>query len=191
MSVPGLRTLTVAFLGVGAVFGGMHVSLTAFTQEIGRPGLAGRSTARSPQATCWPVSCRAPCSRAGGGGRLLVADAALTLACAPLWAAPRGARAGRAGPGGGLCIAPALITGYTLVDALVPAGSLTEAFTWLAGSASFGQAVAVTTCRIHGAAHRTALALMVLAGLRGRLVPHSRGVVTAGVIGHRPPVTVD
>ncbi|WP_461030551.1 MFS transporter, partial [Streptomyces sparsus] len=41
MSVPGVRVLIVAFLGIGTVFGGMQVSLTAFTQDIGQPGANG------------------------------------------------------------------------------------------------------------------------------------------------------
>ena len=41
VSVPGVRALAIAFLGIGTVFGGMQVSLAAFTHEIGRPGLNG------------------------------------------------------------------------------------------------------------------------------------------------------
>ena len=38
LSVPGVRVLIVAFLGIGSVFGGMQVSLAAFSEEIGNPG---------------------------------------------------------------------------------------------------------------------------------------------------------
>ncbi|KOG89282.1 ABC transporter, partial [Streptomyces varsoviensis] len=41
LSVPGVRVLAITFLGIGSVFGGMQVSLTAFTQEIGQPGING------------------------------------------------------------------------------------------------------------------------------------------------------
>lgn len=41
LSVPGVRVLAVAFLGIGSVFGGMQVSLTAFSEEIGNPGANG------------------------------------------------------------------------------------------------------------------------------------------------------
>ncbi|NUS06212.1 MAG: MFS transporter, partial [Nonomuraea sp.] len=41
LSVPGVRVLIVAFLGIGAVFGGMQVALAAFTESIGEPGLNG------------------------------------------------------------------------------------------------------------------------------------------------------
>ncbi|MGW2713556.1 MFS transporter, partial [Streptomyces sp. NPDC001356] len=41
LRVPGVRVLVVTFLGIGSVFGGMQVSLAAFTESIGEPGLNG------------------------------------------------------------------------------------------------------------------------------------------------------
>jgi MFS family permease len=203
LSSPGLRALAVAFLGIGAVFGGMQVSLTAFTHDIGRPGLngvlygifaAGNMLAGVIYGTVsW---------HRGPRLRLMASYTALTAACAPLWAAHSAPLLGGLGLVTGLCIAPAIITGYTLVDALVPAGARTEAFTWLTGAVALGQAVAVTTAGVltdHAGSHAgffvplagTALALAVLVGLRGRLVPRPHGVVAAGAIGHRAPVAVD
>jgi MFS family permease len=203
LSEPGVRALAVAFLGIGAVFGGMQVSLTAFSHEIGRPGISGMLYGTFAAgnmlagvvygAVAWRRSPRA---------RLLAAYAALTLACAPLWAVHAVPLLAVLGLLVGLCIAPTLITGYTLVEALVPGASRTEAFTWLTGSVALGQAAAVTAAGLladHVGAHAgfvvplagTALALAVLTGLRGRLMPRPRGVVAAGVIGHRPPVSVD
>ena len=82
----------------------------------------------------------------------------------------------------GLCIAPALITGYTLVEQLVPAGARTEAFTWLTGAVALGQAApspspdAWTDAHGSGAGFlvplaATALALATLLALRSRLAP--------------------
>ncbi|MEV6007468.1 MFS transporter [Streptomyces sp. NPDC051976] len=203
LSVPGVRALAVAFLGIGAVFGGMQVSLTAVTQDIGRPGLSGVLYGTFAAGNMLAgVVYGAISWRRSPRSRLLAAYAALTLATAPLWAAHAVPLLAALGLLVGLCIAPALITGYTLVDALVPSATRTEAFTWLTGSVALGQAVAVTAAGLladHVGPHAgftvplagTALALAVLMGLRGRLVPHSRGVVAAGVIGHRPPVKVD
>ena len=39
LRVPGVRVLIVAFLGIGFVFGGMQVSLAAYSESIGEPGL--------------------------------------------------------------------------------------------------------------------------------------------------------
>jgi hypothetical protein len=72
----------------------------------------------------------------------------------------------------------------------------------MTGAVAFGQAVAVTVAGLLTDAAGssagflvplagTAVALAVLVGLRGRLVPRARGVVAAGVIGHRQPVPVD
>jgi MFS family permease len=203
LSSPGVRALAVAFLGIGAVFGGMQVSLAAFTHEIGRPGtngiLYGAFAAGNMLAgviygaVTWRVAPRT---------RLLAAYAALTTACVPLWMAHSAVLLGALGLLVGLCIAPALITGYTLVDALVPPATRTEAFTWLTGAVALGQAAAVTVAGLlvdRAGSHAgftvplagTAAALAVLMGLRGRMVPPAHGIVVTGAIGHRAPVSVD
>lgn len=203
MSVPGVRALAVAFLGIGAVFGGMQVSLAAFTQEIGRPGLNGvlygtfaagnMLSGVMYGAVSWRRSPRA---------RLLAAYTGLALACTPLWAVHSLLPMSPLMLVVGLFIAPTIVTGYSLVDALVPQATRTEAFTWLTGSVAFGQAVAVTVAGLltdRSGSHAgftvplagVALALAVLVGLRGRLVPSPRGAVATGVFDHRLAVTVD
>jgi len=201
LSVPGVRALAVAFLGIGTVFGGMQVSLAALTQEIGRPGLNGvlygtfaagnMLSGVAYGAVSWRRSPRA---------RLLAAYAGLVLACVPLWAVHSLVPLDALVLVAGLFIAPTIVTGYSLVDALVPQATRTEAFTWLTGSVAFGQAVTAAgllTDRMGSHAGfcvplvGTALALTVLVGLRGRLVPRPRGMVAAGVVDHRPPVAVD
>ncbi|WUH23729.1 MFS transporter [Streptomyces sp. NBC_00448] len=203
LSLPGVRALAVAFLGVGAVFGGMQVSLAAFTQEVGRPGLngvlygtfaAGNMVAGAVYgAVSWRHAPRT---------RLLAAYMGLTVACAPLWAAHSLALLSVLPLIAGLFIAPTIVTGYSLVDALVPRTARTEAFTWLTGAVAFGQAIAVTVAGLLTDARGssagfmvplvgTSLALVVLVGLRGRLVPAPSGAGVAGGIGHRPPVSVD
>lgn len=203
LSVPGVRVLAVTFLGIGAVFGGMQVSLTAFSEEIGRPGVngllygifaAGNMLAGlACGAVVWKISPRR---------RLIAGYVALTLTASGLWAVHSVPLLAGLGLLVGLCIAPALISGYTLVDALVPASARTEAFTWLTGAVALGQAAAVTVAGqladIHGASTGflvplagTALALATLLALRSRLTPPSRGREAARGIGHREPVTVD
>lgn len=203
LSVPGVRALVTAFLGIGAVFGGMQVSITAFTEEAGHPGLSGvvygtfaagnMLAGAAYGAVSWRCSPRR---------RLLASYTALTLACVPLWAVQDLPVLAVLGLLVGLCIAPALITGYTLVDALVPTTTRTEAFTWLTGAVALGQAAAVTVAGLladHAGSHAgftvpltgTAVALVMLAGLRGHLIPAPRSVMPVGVIGHRRSVTVD
>lgn len=203
LTVPGVRALVIAFLGIGAVFGGMQVSITAFTKEAGHPGLSGVVYGTFAAGNMLAgVAYGAVTWRRSPRRRLLVAYAALTLACVPLWAVQALPLLGVLGLLMGLCIAPALITAYTLVDSLVPAASRTEAFTWLTGAVALGQAAAVTAAGLladHAGAHAgftvpltgTAAAFVMLVGLRGHLAPAPRQIVAAGGIGHRRAVAVD
>ncbi|MFD7107059.1 MFS transporter [Streptomyces celluloflavus] len=217
LSVPGVRVLIVAFLGIGLVFGGMQVSLTAFTQDIGRPGINGVLYGIFAGGNMLAgIACGAIAWKVGPRRRLLVAYGLLTLATAPLWLISAVPLLGAVGLVVGLCIAPALITGYTLVETLVPASARTEAFTWLTGAVALGQAAAATAAgqladRLGASSGflvplaGTALALVLLLALRAHLLPRSaapeadsdgRGpgphqdAAERGV-GHRAPVSVD
>ncbi|MFE1957386.1 MFS transporter [Streptomyces sp. NPDC059479] len=203
LSVPGIRVLVVAFLGIGSVFGGMQVSLTAFAEEIGAPGvngvLYGIFAAGNMLAG---IVCGAVAWKTGPRRRLLFGYTGLTLVASTLWAVNSAPLLAGLGLLVGLCIAPALITGYTLVESLVPASARTEAFTWLTGAVALGQAAAVTAAGrladAHGASAGfmvplvgTVLALATLVVLRSRLAPKALGRVAARGMSHREPVAVD
>ncbi|WP_309050234.1 MFS transporter [Streptomyces sp.] len=203
LSIPGVRVLIVAFLGIGSVFGGMQVSLTAFTEEIGNPGangvLYGIFAAGNMLAG---VAMGAVAWKIGPRRRLILGYAGLTAAASLLWTAHSVLLLGALGLVVGLCIAPALITGYTIVETLIPASARTEAFTWLTGAVALGQAAAVTVAGrladAHGASTGflvpmagTALALVTLLALRSRLNPREASRVAARGVGHRVPVAVD
>ncbi|MEU6677893.1 MFS transporter [Streptomyces sp. NPDC046925] len=203
LRIPGVRVLIVTFLGIGAVFGGMQVSLAAFTESIGEPGLNGVLYGTFAAGNMLSgLVCGAIAWKIAPQRRLLVGYAALTLMASGLWAAHSVLLLAGLGLLVGVCIAPALITGYTLVDRLVAPGGRTEAFTWLTGAVALGQAAAVTVAgqledRFWDGAGflvplgGTALALVVLVTLRSRLVPRSVGRTVARGVGHREPVTVD
>ncbi|MFE7409593.1 MFS transporter [Streptomyces laurentii] len=203
LSVPGVRVLAIAFLGIGSVFGGMQVSLTAFSEEIGNPGIngvlygvfaAGNMLAGVAMgAVAWNI---------GPRRRLLLGYTGLAITASLLWSVHSAPLLGALGLVVGLFIAPALITGYTIVETLVLASARTEAFTWLTGAVALGQAGAVTVAGqladAHGASTGflvplggTVLALATLIALRGHLKPRDSGRVTARGIGHRVPVSVD
>ncbi|MGV9630481.1 MFS transporter [Streptomyces sp. NPDC003487] len=203
LRVPGVRVLIVTFLGIGSVFGGMQVSLAAFTESIGRPGLNGvlygvfAAGNMISGLVCGAIAWKVTPQR-----RLLVGYAGLALTASALWTAHSALLLAGLGLLVGMCIAPALITGYTLVEGLVPAGARTEAFTWLTGAVALGQAAAVTVAgqledRFWGGAGflvpmgGTVLALVTLLALRSRLATHPRGRTVARGVGHRVPVTVD
>ncbi|RVU21299.1 MFS transporter [Streptomyces antnestii] len=202
LRVPGVRVLIAAFLGIGAVFGGMQVSLAAFTESIGEPGLNGVLYGTFAAGNMLSgIVCGAVAWKIAPQRRLLLAYTALALTASGLWAAQSVLLLAGLGLLVGTCIAPALITGYTLVDRLVPSTARTEAFTWLTGAVALGQAAAVTVAgqledRLWDGAGflvpmgGTVLALLVVAALRSRLVPpRVTKVVTRGAA-HREPVAI-
>ncbi|MGW2718381.1 MFS transporter [Streptomyces sp. NPDC001492] len=203
LRVPGVRVLIVAFLGIGSVFGGIQVSLAAFTESIGEPGLNGVLYGVFAAGNMLSgIVCGAVAWKVAPQRRLVLGYGALALAASGLWAAHSVLLLAGLGLLVGMCIAPALITGYTLVEGLVPAGARTEAFTWLTGAVALGQAAAVTVAgqledRFWGGAGflvpmaGTVLALTTLLALRSRLVTRPRSLTVARGVGHRVPVTVD
>ncbi|MER7171520.1 MFS transporter [Streptomyces mesophilus] len=203
LSIPGVRALVVAMLGIGAVFGGMQVSLTAFAEEIGQAGVNGLLYGIFAAGNMIAgIACGAVAWKIGPRRRLLLGYTALTAMAATLWTLDSVAMFAIVGLLVGMAIAPALITAFTLVEQLVPASGRTEAFTWLTGAVAFGQAAAVTVAGrladAHGASYgflvpavATALALGTLFALRGRLAPASKGRTVARGVGHRALATVD
>ncbi|MCX5037261.1 MFS transporter [Streptomyces coelicoflavus] len=203
LRVPGVRVLIVVFLGIGSVFGGMQVSLAAFTESIGEPGLNGVLYGVFAAGNMISgLACGAIAWKVAPQRRLLVGYTALAVTASGLWAAHSVLVLAGLGLLVGMCIAPAIVTGYTLVEDLVPAGARTEAFTWLTGAVALGQAGAVTVAgqledRVRDGAGflvpmgGTVLALAVLVTLRSRLATRSPGRTVARGVGHRAPATVD
>ncbi|CAM5544761.1 MFS transporter OS=Streptomyces fumanus OX=67302 GN=GCM10018772_31900 PE=4 SV=1 [Streptomyces fumanus] len=195
--------LIVAFLGIGSVFGGMQVSLAAFTESIGEPGLNGVLYGVFAAGNMLSgVVCGAIAWKVAPRRRLLVGYTALAVTTSGLWAAHSVPLLAGLGLLVGVCIAPALITGYTLVESLVPAGARTEAFTWLTGAVALGQAAAVTVAgqaedRLWDGAGflvpmgGTVLALGTLLALRAHLSGRPGGRAVARGVDHRSPVAVD
>ncbi|MEU0948123.1 MFS transporter [Streptomyces canus] len=203
LRVPGVRVLIVTFLGIGSVFGGMQVSLAAFSESIGEPGLNGVLYGVFAAGNMLSgLVCGAIAWKVAPQRRLVLGYGALALTASGLWAAHSVLVLAGLGLLVGMCIAPTLITGYTLVENLVPAGARTEAFTWLTGAVALGQAAAVTIAgqledRFWGGAGflvpmgGTLLALATLVALRSRLATRPRGRTVARGVGHRVPVAVD
>ncbi|MFH9064542.1 MFS transporter [Streptomyces coeruleorubidus] len=203
LRIPGVRVLIVTFLGIGSVFGGMQVSLAAFTESIGEPGLNGVLYGIFAAGNMLSgVVCGAIAWKVAPQRRLVVGYTALALTASGLWAAHSVPVLAGLGLLVGMCIAPALITGYTLVESLVPAGARTEAFTWLTGAVALGQAAAVTVAgqledRFRDGAGflvpmgGTVLALATLLALRSRLAGRAQNRTVARGVGHRVPVAVD
>ncbi|MFJ6833199.1 MFS transporter [Streptomyces sp. NPDC091209] len=203
LRIPGVRVLIMTFLGIGSVFGGMQVSLAAYSESIGEPGLNGVLYGVFAAGNMLSgIVCGAVAWKVAPQRRLVLGYAALALAASGLWAANSVIVLAGLGLVVGMCIAPTLITGYTLVESLVPQGARTEAFTWLTGAVALGQAAAVTVAgqledRLWDGAGflvpmaGTALALATLVSLRSRLATQAPTRAVARGVGHRVPVTVD
>ncbi|GAB2791552.1 MFS transporter [Streptomyces chlorus] len=202
LRVPGVRVLIVIFLGIGSVFGGMQVSLAAYTESIGEPGLNGILYGVFAAGNMLSgIACGAIAWKAAPQRRLVIGYVALAVTASALWTAHSALLLAGLGLLVGMSIAPALITGYTLVDDLVPAGARTEAFTWLTGAVALGQATAVTVSgqledRLWAGAGflvpmvGTLLALVTLLALRSRLAPpRASREVTRGAA-RRDPVAI-
>ncbi|MFG3259455.1 MFS transporter [Streptomyces sp. NPDC048172] len=207
LGVPGVRVLIAAMLGIGMVFGGLQISLTAFTESIGHPGLNGvMYGAFAGGNMIAAVIVGAVQWKRGPQRRLLTGYPVLVLAAVSLAVAaqlgPWAVLLGAIGTLTGLCIAPCMITCFTLVETLVPAGARTEAFTWLTGAIALGQAAGSTVAGqladqagaesgFLAPAIGTGLALAVLLTFRKTLSRPAGGRVAARGVGHRTAVPVD
>jgi MFS family permease len=170
---PVVLALTVAWLGLGGLFGSVEVAVVAFTAEHGQPGLAGVVLAVFAGGSMIAglvygvVPLRMPLTRS-----MALALAALTAVTATFTLAP--------GPGvlaaamfvAGLAVAPSLISGFALIDAAVPATERTEALSWPNVGLGLGVSTAATVVgRVidaHGA--RAGFLVPLVCGLLGTLV---------------------
>jgi predicted MFS family arabinose efflux permease len=128
---PGLAVLLLVMPFIGGVFGAVEISAVAFADEAGRRALAGPLLACYAGgsmiaglvfgAVQWQVSVRR---------RLLAGAAAMTVTVVALpWTDSAAVLAGCLFLAG-LGIAPTLISAVTLVQRMVPAGTVTEGLTW-------------------------------------------------------------
>lgn len=138
LTAPAMRTLVIVLVGVGVLFGATEVAVTA-SAGSGAGLLLG----------LWGVGSLAGgvvAAKLGGGARngrsfalllaalglghlILVAASASLIAAAVLIAVA------------GSMIAPILASSYAMVDDAAPAGTVTEAFAWLATATAIGTSV--------------------------------------------------
>ena len=189
---PAIRTLAVVLTAVGVVFGATEVGVAAAATRLGSTNSAG------PLLALWGLGSLVGgvmATRHGGGARtaggLALILTALALGHAALAATTSSMLAiGTVLIVAGAAIAPAYATIYAIADQAAPAGTATEAFSWLstavvAGSAA-GTAAAGTLAQSAGA-----VLVFALAGLAGTLAVTitllwSRAIDRQGAI---PPVT--
>jgi MFS family permease len=136
---PGIRAVLATIVLLAAAFGTVEVTVVAEAEQLGSRALAG------PLLALWAVgsivgglafgaraSDRGPEQRMVGMLALVVAGIALLSVATGLVQLAAGMVLA------GLGIAPAIACLYLLVDRLAPAGTVTEAFTWVTTAFSSG-----------------------------------------------------
>ncbi|GAA1503162.1 MFS transporter [Sphaerisporangium rubeum] len=142
ITIPGIALLSCVFLAMGAVFGSVDLITVAFAEEHGAKAAAGLLLGAFSGGSLvsglwfgarrWRISLRRRFTRglgvfaAGLSPILLIGDTRV-MAVALFFA--------------GLAISPTIITGYALVERLVPTHLLTEGMAWISTSVGFGVAI--------------------------------------------------
>jgi hypothetical protein len=159
LRTPAMQTLALVLLAVGVLFGAVEIGVAAASAELGATAAAGpllgvwgdgsltggalaaraarRGDARRPPARAAHV--RAPLRGASRLTALLVAltaaHLALVVAAGSVYALAFALFLA------GAAIAPTYATVFALVERAAPAGTVTEAFAWLATAVAVGAAV--------------------------------------------------
>jgi predicted MFS family arabinose efflux permease len=140
LRAPAVRTLALALVAVGTLFGAVEVAVVAATEAGGSAGAAG------PLLGIWGAGSLLGgllAARAGGGAQ---SAAGLTLVLGGLTAGhfalvPAAGSVLAMGAVllvAGAAIAPAYASIYAMVERAAPHGTVTEAFSWLATATAIG-----------------------------------------------------
>jgi MFS family permease len=168
LQTPAMRTLVVVLVAVGVLFGAVEVGVTAATHALGSTAAAG------PLLGVWGAGSLVGgvlASRFAGGahgaGTLTLVLVALAVGHLALTAVAGSVLALAAVLlVAGAAIAPTYATVYAMVDDAAPAGTVTEAFAWLATAIAIGASAGAA---IAGALadHAGPVAAFALAGAAG------------------------
>jgi MFS family permease len=143
LRTPAMRTLVIVLVSVGVLLGAVEVAVTAAAKTL------DGTTAAAPLFALWGAGSLAGgllAARLGGGARtgagvalVLCALTAGSLALIP--AAGSMLTLAAVLVLAGAAISPTEAAVYALVDAAAPAGTMTEAFAWLATALAVGSAL--------------------------------------------------
>lgn len=177
---PAMRTLIAILLGTGTVFGATEVGVTAAAHAL------GSTTAAGPLLGLWGAGSLLggmAATRLGGSVR----DGRGLIALLAALAVTHGALILTTGSGvatavvitlAGATIAPTVSSIYAMVDSAAPAGTRTEAYSWLLTASLVGASLgmAAAGALVQGAGPAAAFALVAAAGglavLAARLGSH-------------------
>jgi MFS family permease len=140
--LPGVRTLAVVYVFLGAMFGTIDLSTIAFAAQQGHKPLAGLVLGTyalgSAVGGLWygARQWRAPLRR-----RFLITLAGIVIGVAPMWVLPSLPVLSAVIFFSGLSIAPTLIAGFSLIERKVPPELITEGMAWVSTSIGVGLAL--------------------------------------------------
>lgn len=186
--VPGLAALALVFLGLGAVFGSMEVTVVAFAAERGAPAAAGvvlglQAFGSLLAGLAYGVRrWRIPIDR-----RFRIGLVGFAAGLAPLALMPNIPVLAVVIFVGGLAISPTLIPGFGLVERLVPEDARNEGFSWVTTAIGVGLAAGspIAGAIVDSAGARAAFLVPLAAGLFAMVV----GTAAAGRMRPRVAVT--
>ncbi len=170
LRTPAMRTLVIVLIAVGVLLGADEVAVVAAAKTL------DSTTAAAPLLAVWGVGSFAGgllAARLGGGARtgvgLALVLGALTVGhLALIPAAGSVVALGGVLLLAGAAIAPTEATIYAMVDDAAPAGTVTEAFAWLATAMAVGGAAGAASAGLL-VAHAGPTAGFALAGSAGAL----------------------
>jgi MFS family permease len=142
LQTPAMRTLVTVLAAVGVLFGVVEVAVTAAAETV------ESTTAAAPLLALWGAGSLVGgvlATRFGGAGLTPVLGA---LAAGHLLLVPAAGSLVALGAVlllAGAAIAPTYATVYAMVDDAAPAGTVTEAFAWLATAVALGAAAGAAT----------------------------------------------
>jgi MFS family permease len=143
---PRLRLLVFAGVPMGGTFGALDVALPAFGAHHGAAALGGPYTAALAFGSALGgIAYGASPHTLGAPARALLALGALmTVLCLPILAAASIWEMFLCAALAGLCVAPMITVRNQLLQTTAPAGTGTEAFTWLGLSVTLGASLGST-----------------------------------------------
>lgn len=177
LAAPGMRTLVASIVPVGMAFGSLEIAIPAFARGHGNPAAAG-----------YLLAAMALGSLAGGlwygarrwlgpvAGRYLLLAGLFAVGLAPLSLAGSIPLMAVLMVIAGLALAPVTACAYVLVDRVAPAGTTTEAYTWMITANVMGAAAgsALSGVLVQQSGVRIALLVACAAAGVGALVALSR-----------------
>lgn len=140
----GVPSVLVVLIAIGGVFGSIDVATVALADEAGQRAVAGLILAA--YATGSMASALVLGARSGSASddrlprQLLFASLALVVVTLPLLLRPSLLALGLLALLAGLAVSPVLITGFSLVEALVLPSQITEGLSWAISSIGLGVA---------------------------------------------------